>query len=269
MFTYTITRTMVLLTFFQGVFQAWNSYGIVYGTGIPGDIPHYYIIIMLVSVYLSLIYSRILDGPIIPSYLLFLAVQRYVMVVLSTDYHKYVTGKWMKHTLRIIRLIAIIYLISVMLECNYDMLNSCPFHSVLANQFSCGDTVMSTRLIGQFYAIVAISIIFPILAIAINLYLLLRIRTMRILPHRKMQVQINIILQTMPTLIIIIIRIFIIFKDHLFSSRTNLIVSDLCSSESLTIFFPLGYIFGNVEQWKKLRNLFCRRSKVNDSNVSE
>ncbi|CAB3405273.1 unnamed protein product [Caenorhabditis bovis] len=116
------------------------------------------------------------------------------------------------------------------------------------------------------YVYVLMHLLLPAISVGFYTGLLWKIHKMQLISNSKKTVELNIILQTLPIILITSIRIFVTAFYIFFGIDDRIDFSAVCSYKNYLIFIPLGYIFGNVDRLKWIRRLI-RQSSVSDSTV--
>ncbi|CAB3405206.1 unnamed protein product [Caenorhabditis bovis] len=258
--TLAISRMFAIVLIADGLIKSFNYYVESNSAAELTEIPLAYAVFATISLILLVIHDRILDGPIISTYLLLLAVQRYVMLVGRPDLHKYVTGVWMSNILNITIILGVINTASIYLNCQFELIEVCSLNCVLRNQFACNNgTAMALKLIGQLYLNVVIQLLFPIISLIIYAILFWRTFKPRHCSDRSKRDQFDVSWTTIPTLIAIVAQ----WCAEILASRRD--YPELCNHNAFCVLIPIGYIFGDVRHWRNLKDCVCRRARVNNS----
>ncbi|CAB3405203.1 unnamed protein product [Caenorhabditis bovis] len=163
----------------------------------------------------------IIDGPLLPTIILLQAIQRYVVLFMSDDYHRYVTGKPLKVYLFASIVLSMIYVLSTHMD-----------HPKLESLTA---EMCQVKLV---------------LGIAVS---------------SKYRMSTGVSIQVHFRLFIIIYHVLIgELRFFLFD------IDAICNYQNEMIFFPLGYIFGNVDRLKRIRAIFvATRVSSDDSQFAE
>ncbi|CAB3404947.1 unnamed protein product [Caenorhabditis bovis] len=209
--------------------------------------------------------TNFLNGPAIPVFLFALSVQR--SVVADQKYHKYVTGNCLKLALAIPILFNIFYVAHFFRRCHGTMMISkkvCPTKYLLTDDYQECREQFSTLTTIQIWVYVLMHLMLPVISIGFYLILFWRIHKMDMVSGSKKTVELNIIFQTLPILINTSLRIFYTGFFAFIGVDDSINTSSVCSYVNILILIPIGYIFGNVDRLKKMRNVL-RRSTVGNS----
>ncbi|CAB3405204.1 unnamed protein product [Caenorhabditis bovis] len=203
-----------------------------------------------------------LDGPFMPSLILLHAIQRYVILFADDAYHRYVTGKFLNSILGLIIALGVAY--NFLHHHDLPGLSTfsipiCQTTIVFADLTDCAICYKPSFLVLlQMKVYMAMRFLCPFLAVLIYFVVFNNIRVSQQIATRKRSVEMNIMLQIAPIYCLFYIR-FLTVLAYYFNGETKLMfvnTNNLCSYEREMLFFPLGYLFGNVDRINRIRTMF-------------
>ncbi|CAB3405272.1 unnamed protein product [Caenorhabditis bovis] len=261
--------------------------------------------LIIASTTLGEAFKRFLDAPLIPTSLFILSAQRFIVILGPHKWHRAVSETPLRIALLLLATIGILYVIQTFYECRHALfviIRTCSTKMVseldakllspssfkaFSNSYQCSmrDSISDVLML-QIRIAVASHFVLPLMAILLYAYLALRIGKLELSSNRKMQANINVMLQTIPLILVEVVRrasaeasdnrtfqirstfalfMYTFYKDRAQVWEQTTAGVELCRYDTYLVLIPLGYIFGSVERWKKIRKLFRRASRVNDS----
>ncbi|CAB3405271.1 unnamed protein product [Caenorhabditis bovis] len=280
MLTYPLTVTFVVVLFahnFLVILRVLTVLGAAVND--DDDVKFAFLYATVLATVIGEAYNRFLDAPLIPVCLLLTSVQRLIIILAPIEYHKLVSGNLLKLYILMFTCLGVSFVLQTFLNCPNAflmILHTCSTKMTLTNSRQCSNQDRISELLMIQIRIYMLShYALPFLAIILYVHLALKIGKLDLRADNKLRVSINIILQTTPVILVAMIRavlavfMLVTYAGDVDDFEASLAGGELCRYDTYLVFIPLGYIFGNVERWKRIQTIIRHRvSRVSNSETN-
>ncbi|CAI5453322.1 unnamed protein product [Caenorhabditis angaria] len=204
------------------------------------------------------------------SFLLLIAIQRYVIIANIQTFVKIVQGKWLTRLLvSHYSLIVVGRLLTSMYTCPAEF---CVLHAAIFNETSCR---YKERNFTNTYVYIKLLPEPIVLTISITLFILTLInvhKNSHILSETRKRAELSIIYQNSPLVILFLLKyvgsfvIYMIHKENDYDSENlrRIICSELDSVESI---FPITYTIANIQKFRDMISCCKRSHRISDRSM--